>query len=372
MVKKGNGIFTPFHNMAKDFAKLGKSAKKTATTVLYGASDYSPKVREILRNHGNKQINKITIGRTPVSEVLTKVLSTASSNFKENLNNMPYDELFHLFILVELEGGTNVRLEKNEVINADLIQKLTHDTELKEVSNIPNDLTLNNMLLNTKNLMGNLFFKYSARDNNCQDFILAIFDGSKIGNNEDRLFIKQDTKQLFNNTGFLRKFANTVTETGARFNALLQGGDLKLNGDDNGLTDVQIMKMLKKLKIPCHGCYVKDELKSLKNGNYIINLNGQSHWCALIKDNNKVIYFDSYGFPAPEDIEDLIEGNYLFNKSQIQGLLQTSCGYYCIALFKFMKERKGNDIFKKFDEFLNLFGKKKTDNEIIIKHILDT
>ena len=46
---------------------------------------------------------------------------------------------------------------------------------------------------------------------------MGLFNGSNIGDSEDRTFIKQDTKQLFNNTGYLRKFANTVTETGARF-----------------------------------------------------------------------------------------------------------------------------------------------------------
>ena len=369
---KGEGIFTPFENMYKDFSKLGKSASKTMSAVVNGASDYSPKVRKIISNYGDRRINKITIGRTPVSEVLTKVLSTASSNFKENVNNMPYDKLFHLFVLLQLEGGSVVRLEKNEVINADLIQKLTPDTELREVSSVPNNLSFNMLLSNAQKSMAGNFFKYSARDNNCQDFILGLFNGSNIGDSNDRGFIKQDTKQLFENTGFLRKFANTVTETGARFNALTQGGNIRHlhPNKDNGLTNTQIMKLCKELKIPCKGCFVKDELKKLTDGNYIINLNGQSHWTALIKKGSTYVYFDSYGFKAPEEIEALIPDKYLYNKSEIQGLEQTSCGYYCLAFLKDLQN--SSNLHTSFEDYLNLFGKSKKKNQDIIKRILYT
>lgn len=227
----GNIISEAFKNMGKDITKAFKSGKKTATTIVYGASDYSPKVRHILADYGNKKITGITIGRTPVSEALTKVLSSASSQFKQNLENSPYDTLFHLFILVKLEGAGEVRLEKNEVINADLIRKGTPDTDYKEVKvGIPN-ITLNEMLEKAKNAMGNQrFFGYSARDFNCQDFIIGIFNANNIGDSQDREFIKQDTKSLFNDTGFLRKFANTITDLGAKVNALTTGGRLNKKG----------------------------------------------------------------------------------------------------------------------------------------------
>jgi hypothetical protein len=374
MVKKGDGILTPFENMAKDISKFGNSAKKTINTVINGASDYSPKVRKILSDYGDDHVREITIGRTPVSEVLTKVLSTASSNFKENINNMPYDKLFHLFILVRLDGRT-IRIEKNEVINIDLISKLTPDTELKKVSEIPMPtITLNQFLANGKSFMGSeKFFRYSARDNNCQDFILGLFYGSNIGNKEERDFIKQDTKQLFNNTGSLRQFANTITDVGGRFNALMNGGEikkLKMRGD-NGLTDKQIMAILKQKRIQCHGCFVKDELKSIKNGNYIINLNGQSHWCALVRKGDEYCWFDSYGFPPPEEVEDLINGTYFYNKYEIQGLEQTSCGYYCIAFLIWCNQYKKQELDKNFAAFLDLFSKNKTNNQLIIKNILN-
>ena len=38
----------------------------------------------------------------------------------------------------------------------------------------PPGITLNVLLQNTKIKMGNSFLTYSARDNNCQNFILAL------------------------------------------------------------------------------------------------------------------------------------------------------------------------------------------------------
>lgn len=66
----------------------------------------------------------------------------------------------------------------------------------------------------------------------------------------------------------------------------------------------------------------------------------------------KYIWFDSYGFKAPEEIEDLIPNPYYYNKSEIQGLQQTSCGYYCIALLKFLNYNHDNPFEANFEHFI--------------------
>jgi hypothetical protein len=75
--------------------------------------------------------------------------------------------------------------------------------------------------------MGDRFYPYSARDNNCQNFILSVLKASGIGGERDYAFIKQDTKSLFGDESFLRKLSNTVTDIGARFNVLMQGGKIR-------------------------------------------------------------------------------------------------------------------------------------------------
>lgn len=62
-----------------------------------------------------------------------------------------------------------------------------------------------------------------------------------------------------------------MTDIAGRAGVVMEGGNVKRLKDkgDNGLTDHQIMKILKSQNIQCHGCYTKDELKSIKNGNFL-------------------------------------------------------------------------------------------------------
>lgn len=145
---------------------------------------------------------------------------------------------------------------------------------------------------------------------------------------------------------------------------------------DNGLTDSQLKELCKYYDIPLNGIYEKSELPSDNNkkshgdvtpyGNYIINLNGHSHWCALIIDPKGNYYFDSYGFPAPENIQDLI-GDYVWNDTQIQNINATSCGYYCVAFLKFMicVDKK-----QMYNAFCNLFSHDTRKNDKILFSLL--
>jgi hypothetical protein len=75
----------------------------------------------------------------------------------------------------------------------------------------------------TQEAMGDAFATYSARDNNCQDFILAFLKANGMGDEKDYAFVKQDVKSLFGKTSFLRKFTNTVTDIGAKVSTLIEG-----------------------------------------------------------------------------------------------------------------------------------------------------
>ena len=98
------------------------------------------------------------------------------------------------------------------------------------------------------------------------------------------------------------------------------------------LTNGELDELVEHYKIKnYHGCFIDDKLpKKLRNGYYVVNLNGHSHWTCLLKDGNKYFYFDSYGFFASEEVEDQI-GEYIYSTDQLQDMNSSSCGYYCIA-----------------------------------------
>ena len=141
-----------------------------------------------------------------------------------------------------------------------------------------------------------------------------------------------------------------------------KGTQLKV-GKGNVTTSNDIDKMSKDIA-GYHGCFTVNELpKVLKNGFYVINLNGHSHWTCLMKKGKKYCYYDSFGFQPPQEIEDRIQ-TYDWNDRENQDLDSSACGFYCVAFMKFMI--KGG----KFSTFVNLFDKDTKKNEKILSILL--
>jgi hypothetical protein len=90
------------------------------------------------------------------------------------------------------------------------------------------NLTPNILMEGGKKVLGNKFVPYDAVHNNCQDFIMALFRGSNIGDQSDFDFIKQDTKGFFKgkDQAFTRKTAKFVTDLGGKVNEIFTGHGL--------------------------------------------------------------------------------------------------------------------------------------------------
>jgi hypothetical protein len=99
----------------------------------------------------------------------------------------------------------------------------------------------------------------------------------------------------------------------------------------------------------------------LKRGeSVIINLNGISHWTALIR-LDKYYYFDSYGVIGPRELEKL---DYIYSEVNLQDINSTSCGFFCLAFIISMN--RGNDGMKMYEEFIMAF-KSPSKNDVILK-----
>ena len=112
--------------------------------------------------------------------------------------------------------------------------------------------------------------------------------------------------------------------------------------------------------------YSRDNLPEIKDGAYKINLDEYSdigtHWVALCaqNNNNKVIYFDSFGVECiPKEIKTFINhflSSTLHNKNiiasifRIQAYNSIMCRYFCIVFIDFMLARKT------LTEYTNLFS----------------
>ena len=311
-----------------------------------------PNVKDILNRRGDAIVNSIRIGRTPVQSAIQGILKT--------LSTVPYDNLFHLFMVFKTSKG-EILFEKNARINASTT--IPKSEEWYDLTNVPNK-TLNDYIQTAKKAMGSKFFPYHPSTNNCQHFIKGVLESNGINDQNAINFVKQDTSMIFKNKGWLSGMAKQVTDLGGYADVVMQGGTLS-----NELTNGEIDELVKHYKIKkYHGCFIDDKLPSkLHNGYYIINLNGHSHWCCLLKDGKKFFYFDSYGFPASEEIEEQI-GEYIYSDNQLQGMNSSSCGYYCIAWMSYMDSRKNKEA--AFADFLSLFTKNTKNNEIVLHQLL--
>ena len=154
----------------KSITSMYDSAKKYLGKVVYGTNELPPSVKKVLSEVGDAVITSAEIGRTPVQSFITGIIKVVSST--------PYEKLFHLFILLHTTKG-DVLFEKNERINMEK-KGMPSNAESIKVPNTPSGLTVQQLVDNTAQYMGNNFIPYAAGHNNCQDFQMAILTSNNM------------------------------------------------------------------------------------------------------------------------------------------------------------------------------------------------
>ena len=228
--------------------KMGlQKTKEYVGAVVYGRGNiYPPKVRGIIKKLGEHQVVSAELRRSPVQSLITKAMDLFTfGQFSKNMSQTPYDKLFHLQIILTLDNGVKLLVEKNEVINMDIgSPPIKKGIDVLPVSPFSGDV-LNNVLEKTKTKMGDkAYFDYNAENNNCQDFISSLLSANGWGDANDFAFVKQDTKTLFKGLSGLAKTAYTLTELGERANVAMTGrGNNQVQGEDEGDTESESSSM---------------------------------------------------------------------------------------------------------------------------------
>ena len=219
----------PKKTPAKVITQKNTAGQNYIQALYYGRDDYSPKVREIMSQFGDTKIERMEVRRTPLGKLLTTTLDVLT--FYQIERNNPYDELYHLHLAIMLVGGTTITIEKNEVISMEVNPPPRDKTQTREVVlDKTVNYTLNSIMQNTKDRMGKKFFYYSARNENCQDFILNILVANGLDTPELTEFIKQDAIRIFGDMVYFRKFSNSTTDFASRIDVLKEGAG-KNDGD---------------------------------------------------------------------------------------------------------------------------------------------
>jgi len=158
------------------------------------------------------------------------------------------------------------------------------------------------------------------------------------------------------------------------------------------LSNFDIERIARKMKLPIKGVYSKDELQNVKReiGSYYVNMEnanegGGSHWVLAkiydddsrndeddAKETHKVgaLYFDPFGLDMPREVERFLSPfkPIPYNNRQIQSLQSTQCGWYCIACDYSLEYRQNDDTYlEDYEKFLALWSNKPTDNLKLLK-----
>lgn len=172
----------------------------------------SPSIRKLLEQVGDEKITSIKLFRKPIS-------LSSFAKFIGALKGTPYDQLLHLGLIL----NNKYLLDKQEVIHFEK-SGVPSGSETVDV-NVNKDITINELLEKTRKRMGDInFTSYSARRNNCQDFVMNVLSANGLNSPEYSQFIKQDLQQVFEN---LPSYSEQITDfvTGAQRVAerLIQG-----------------------------------------------------------------------------------------------------------------------------------------------------
>lgn len=238
LIKKlvGSGFFGDLYDSAKQFAsKAVERVKQTGESVMNvfrGKAprlDLPPPVRRLLEAYGNRPIVRMFVRRDPIESAINTALNVISMGSWNSLKQKyGYDTFYHLqlevIVRVSDTDDTNARfvLQKNEVIDVSPAKPRTDKTEMVEVP-MAGGHTMNSLLSNAKQTMGEKFYYYDAFHNNCQDFVGALLVGSGLLGPDIAGFIKQPVDQLVKEISFTDRVARGITDLGGIVDVGLQG-----------------------------------------------------------------------------------------------------------------------------------------------------
>ena len=231
-VSNGRGLMNVIKEAKQRFKNIGKSIIDIPQVVLQNPSRLNQQARNNLDLFGDIEITNLKVCRTPVQKLVQMALNVVSlGEFQKRIENSDYDDIFHLYLVITLKDGNVFTLEKNAIIELNQVSNTFH-REKSECRNIQinrDNITLKDLLTKTEQQMGNRFYTYSAKNNNCQEFVIQILKSNNLGNENIYDFVKQDTKQLFVNDSYLRKLSNSVTSIGEKASTIFMGQGIEKN-----------------------------------------------------------------------------------------------------------------------------------------------
>ena len=200
---------------------------------IFGAKlDFSNKIKSILKKHGDKKIRAIRIGRRPINSKVERAFQIISLGKWEKLKSQfPYDKLFHLFLVLNLEDGTIISFEKNSIVtmNENDGRCSMKNVECLELPYPSNSITLDELAKKPLDRIGKeKYFIYNPFSQNCQIFIRDVLETFTLYSPKAKELIYQDISEIVKRLPFYVEYvAKAVTDIDATVSKVSGAGHKK-------------------------------------------------------------------------------------------------------------------------------------------------
>jgi hypothetical protein len=187
--------------------------------------DLPPSIRAL--PNLDSQIVELVVAREPVSGIITKLGDWLSKGkLGKNTKRMHYDDIFHLYFIIRIKNAENkpLKLEKNHVINLNIVKKFSKDMVIMPVKGIQDDLTLNKLFKGGLDLVGpKKLYIYDPVSANCQWFLKWMLEAQNLMTPELKDFIMQDATELTEGIEGLASKAKTVPSFAGSLDYFMRG-----------------------------------------------------------------------------------------------------------------------------------------------------
>jgi hypothetical protein len=187
-----------------------------------------PSMRAAMKKYGDMGIQSITVCRQPISRKLRTLLNiTTLGGVERYMKENSHDELFHLYLVITLDNGVKLQVEKNQRVDvSDKIRKLTKKASCMDVPGSYKG-TISELLNTTKEQMGKQFFQYDSATSNCQGFVSAVLRAGNLMTAELNSFVNQPTLSIFRKAPWAAKIGRFITDIAKGVSILKEGKGMK-------------------------------------------------------------------------------------------------------------------------------------------------
>ena len=233
---------TALQNTAQRVRNVGSTIGNIATnikeTIFFPEKKLPSSIQPLFEKYKNFKIISFQIRREPILAFVDKFINFISfGKFNEAKKNLGYDKMFHLSLILQLENGPKLLIEKNERINMTLNWKDGNQVQYFPASGsipIPGNPTLGEFYDRTLKAVGDhQFFTYNAFAQNCQAFISDLLRSNNALSDDARNFVMQDAQTVIKQLPFyVSKIAQFSTDTAGRIRQFFGFGKEKISSKE--------------------------------------------------------------------------------------------------------------------------------------------